>query len=131
MALPVRKNKAPPPPYGCPIAACMTVLGGAWTPAVLWNLSGGPRRFNELMSDIPGISAKVLTTRLRELEDQGIVTRAVRPTSPPSVEYALTDLGGELIPAIEAIVRVGHKLKARKGEAASCSASPAASRAPA
>jgi len=131
MALPVRKNKAPPPPFGCPIAECMSVLGGAWTPAVLWSLSGGPRRFNELMSDIPGISAKVLTTRLRELEDQGVVARAVRPTSPPSVEYALTDLGGELIPAIDAIVRVGHKLKERKGESAGCSKGPGSSQAPA
>lgn len=61
--------------------------------------------------DIPPISQKVLTTRLRELESRGVITRTVMPTSPPSVEYALTDLGAQLIPAIESIVEVGHQLK--------------------
>lgn len=115
MPLAVRKSKAPPPPYGCPLMECMALLGGAWTPNVIWSLSGGARRFNELRVDIPPISAKVLTARLRELEEKGLVTRDVRPTSPPSVEYALTELGRELIPAITAIVDVGHKLKIRNG----------------
>jgi DNA-binding HxlR family transcriptional regulator len=53
----------------------------------------------------------VLSARLRELEQRGVVTRTVLPTSPPSVEYALTELGGELVPAIRAIVQVGSKLK--------------------
>jgi DNA-binding HxlR family transcriptional regulator len=91
----------------------MAILGGAWTPNVIWYLSGGPRRFSELRVDIPPVSAKVLTARLRQLEDKGVITRAVKPTSPPSVEYALTDLGRELVPAIEAIVKVGEKLKRR------------------
>lgn len=89
----------------------MAVIGGAWTPNVIWSLRAGPRRFNELRSDIPPISAKVLTTRLRELEARGVVLRQVMPTSPPSVEYSLSELGAELIPAIEAIVHVGHNLK--------------------
>lgn len=89
----------------------MAFLGGAWTPNVIWNLSGGPRRFGELRSDIPRITAKVLSARLRELEDKGVIERAVMPTSPPSVEYCLTPLGRELIPAIDAIVKVGQKLK--------------------
>jgi DNA-binding HxlR family transcriptional regulator len=57
------------------------------------------------------VSAKVLSARLRELEGKGVITRRVMPTSPPSVEYSLTDLGRELIPAINAIVGVGLKLK--------------------
>lgn len=52
--------------------------------------------------------------RLKRLERDGILTRQVMPTSPPTVEYALTDLGHELTPAIEAIVQVGHKLKRRR-----------------
>jgi DNA-binding HxlR family transcriptional regulator len=115
MVLPVRKNKSPTTPNECPLTECMAILKGAWTPNVLWYLSGGPRRFSELQIDIPQISAKVLTTRLRQLEAKGVVVREVKPTSPPSVEYTLTDLGGELIPAIEAIVQVGHKLKQKKG----------------
>jgi len=110
MALKVRKSKAPPPPKGCPMGACMALLGGAWTTNVVWQLSGGPRSFGELTRDIPGISPKMLTARLRELETKGVVSREVAPTSPPSVEYALSALGQELIPVIDAIVRVGTRL---------------------
>jgi len=113
MALKVRKNLSPPPPNDCPLSKCMEVLGGAWTPNIIWNLSGGPRRFNELRIDIPRVSAKVLTARLRALEAKGVVLREVKPTSPPSVEYSLTDLGEQLVPAINAIADVGHKLKTR------------------
>lgn len=89
----------------------MAVIGGAWTVNVIWHLRAGPRRFSELRVDIPPISPKVLTARLRELEARGVVHREVKPTSPPSVEYSLTPLGSQLVPAIEAIVTVGHKLK--------------------
>ena len=92
----------------------MRVLAGTWTPNVIWHLSGGPRRFGELRVDLPRVSAKVLAERLRTLEEKGVITRTEMPTSPPSVEYALTDLGSELIPAIAAIVRVGERLKARR-----------------
>ena len=111
MGLKVRKSKAPPPPPGCPMAACMAVLGGAWTPVLIWKLSGGSRRFGELQRDIPGISPKMLTTRLRDLEDKGVVVRAVMATSPPSVEYSLSELGRELIPVINTIVRVGTRIR--------------------
>jgi len=111
MALRLRKSKAPPPPPGCPMAACMAVLGGAWTPSVIWKLSGGPRRFGELYRDVPGISPKMLTARLKELGEKGVVIRKVVPTSPPSVEYSLSMLGRKLVPVIDAIVRVGTRLK--------------------
>jgi DNA-binding HxlR family transcriptional regulator len=111
MALKIRKNLSPAPPNECPLSKCMEVLRGAWTPNIIWNLIGGPRRFSELRVDIPKVSAKVLTARLRDLEAKGVVRREVKPTSPPSVEYSLTDLGQQLIPAIDAIAAVGHKLK--------------------
>ncbi len=114
MALKVRKNRAPPAPPACPLTECMSLLGGAWTPNVIWNLSGGPRRFGELRRDIPRISPKMLTARLRILEEKGVVTREVVPSSPPSVEYELTELGGELIPVINAIVKVGTRLKQKQ-----------------
>ncbi len=112
MVLKVRKNRSPQPV--CPVGQCMALLGGAWTPNVIWYLSGGPRRFSELKLDMPPISPKMLSARLKNLEAKGVVHRAVVPTSPPSVEYALTDLGRELVPAIEAIVRVGDRLKRRR-----------------
>lgn len=94
----------------------MALLGGAWTPNVIWHLSSGPRRFSELRLDIPPVSAKMLSARLKELEEKGLVERRVQPTSPPSVEYSLTEFGEELLPAIRAIVEVGRRLKQRKGE---------------
>lgn len=93
-----------------PLSTCMKLVGGAWTAEIIWDLSDGPRRFNELRQGIPGVSAKVLTQRLRRLESYGIITRQVISSSPPSVEYRLTKLGGELKPAVESMVRVGEKL---------------------
>lgn len=109
MGLPVRKSKVTPPP-ACPLTESLALLRGAWAPNVIWYLSGEPRRFGELRHDIPRISARVLSARLRELESRGLVTRHLLATSPPSAEYALTALGRELLPAIEALARVGRKL---------------------
>ena len=106
-----RKNRTPHPL--CPLSDCMAFIGGAWAPNILWSLANGTRRFSELRSDIPLVSAKVLTQRLRELEERGILSRAVMETSPPSVEYALTALGLEFMPVIQAIAEVGQRLKAR------------------
>jgi DNA-binding HxlR family transcriptional regulator len=93
------------------MGTCMKLLGGAWTPEVVWQLSGGPRRFGELRKDIPRISPKMLSTRLHDLEEKGVVRRTVMPTSPPSVEYALTELGAELVPVINVMVKVGTRLR--------------------
>ncbi|MCX8507307.1 MAG: helix-turn-helix domain-containing protein [Rhodobacteraceae bacterium] len=117
MALKIRKNRSPRPL--CPLGECMSVLGGAWAPNVIWYLSAGPRRFSELRQDIGDVSAKVLTQRLRELEERGVILRRVMPTSPPSVEYELTELGREFRPVIESIVAAGHRLKARTAALAS------------
>lgn len=114
MPLKVRKNKTPPPPGACPVGQCMALLGGAWTPDIVWHLSGGPRRFGELRVDIPPISPKMLSARLKSLEQKGVIQRDLVDTSPPSAEYSLTDLGRELVPAINAIVAVGEKLKRRE-----------------
>jgi DNA-binding HxlR family transcriptional regulator len=111
MALRVRKSRAAPAPPHCPLSECLKLIGGVWTPNLIWHLRGGARRFGELRVDIPKISAKVLSARLRRLEADHLVLRQVLPTSPPSVEYSLTPLGEELLPAIDAIVRVGEKLK--------------------
>lgn len=111
MGLKLRRNRSGPPPNRCALTECMGLISGAWAPNVIWYLRAGPRRFNELRSDIPPVSAKVLSQRLRELEQRGVVVRSVQPTSPPSVEYALTALGTELIPALAVIVDIGHKLK--------------------
>lgn len=112
MGLPVRKSKVSTTPV-CPITESMGLLRGAWAPNVIWYLSAEPRRFGELRHDIPRISARVLSARLRELEARGLVTRQVLDSSPPSAEYALTSLGRELLPAIRALANVGQKLIAQ------------------
>lgn len=118
MSLKIRKNRSASPPEPCELTECMAIIAGAWAPNVIWHLRAGPRRFSELRIDIPPVSAKVLSQRLRELEARGVISRTVQPTMPPSVEYDLTPLGRQLVPALSAIVEVGHKLKAvRTGDA--------------
>jgi DNA-binding HxlR family transcriptional regulator len=111
MSLKIRRNHSPPPPEPCRLTECMAIIAGAWAPNVIWSLRAGPRRFSELRIDIPPVSAKVLSQRLKELESRGVLDRTVQTTTPPSVDYRLTDLGQHLIPALQAIVEVGHRLK--------------------
>lgn len=118
MGLPVRKSKVAAPPPACPLTESLTLLRGAWAPNVIWYLSAEPRRFGELRHDIPRISARVLSARLRELESRGLVTRRVLNSSPPSAEYALTELGREMLPAIHALASVGEKLISQWGAVA-------------
>ncbi|HVM31784.1 MAG TPA: helix-turn-helix domain-containing protein [bacterium] len=105
-----RPNKSGPAPDSCPLEGSLKLLAGAWTPKILWYLRLEPRRFGDLKRDLGTISAKVLTTRLRELEKRGVVIRTVMPTSPPTVEYALTELGAKLNPVLDSIVEVGRQL---------------------
>jgi len=116
MGLPLRKSKVDPPP-SCPLTRSLLLLRGAWAPNVIWALSGEARRFGELRHDIPMISARVLSARLRELEARGLVSRHLLDTSPPSAEYTLTELGREVMPAIKALIAVGHKLPEVDGRA--------------
>ncbi len=108
-----RLNRVAPPPETCPLTLCMGYLNGAWTANILWYMSNGPRRFTELKQDLLGVSAKVLTQRLRRMERDGLVRRCAVRSSPPSVEYSLDELGKELLPVLQALVQVGHKIKVR------------------
>ncbi len=110
-----RKSTVDPLPE-CPLTVCLSIIGGAWTPNIIWFLRDEPRRFSELKDDVVGISPKMLTERLKKLEQYQIISRTVMPTSPPTVEYALTDIGKELIPAIDALVAAGHRLKEKGGD---------------
>src|SRR5918994_4430218 len=102
-----RPSRVDEPPDKCPLTECMSFLGGAWTPNVIWYLREGPRRFNELRGDVAGVSAKVLSQRLQRLQADGIVERRVMPTAPPTVEYKITDPGREGLPAGDALVAGG------------------------
>jgi DNA-binding HxlR family transcriptional regulator len=89
----------------------MELISGAWTADVIWYLRAGERCFSELQGDLRGVSAKVLTSRLRKLEAAGVVRRSRKETSPPTVWYALTPAGGELLHALNAVVEAGQRLK--------------------
>lgn len=81
------------------------LIGKRWTGAIVRTLLSGPRRFNELLTQIPGISDRLLTERLRELEGAGVLRREVLPESPVRVQYELTTCGEELRPALDEIER--------------------------
>ena len=76
------------------------MIGKRWSGAILWALSEGPHYFAELSQAVPGLSDRLLSRRLRELEDEGIVKRSVHGGTPPRVSYALTEKGNALGPAI-------------------------------
>jgi DNA-binding HxlR family transcriptional regulator len=106
-------SKYGPPPADCPVAECLRLLSATWTPEILWFLHAQSRRFGDLKRDLAGISAKMLTVRLRELERRGAVQRTVKPTSPPTVEYSLTELGRRFVPVLEQIAVMGGVLTGR------------------
>ncbi len=111
----IEKDCAGPDHGGfCPIHEGLRILQGAWTPEVLWQLRQGPKRFGELRRALGRISAKVLTTRLRELEQRGLLERRVLNSSPPAVEYRLTDLAHEIQPVLCSIADLGSKMHARQ-----------------
>lgn len=91
----------------------MHLLGGRWRLLLASYLVDGPKRFNELRRDVPGISQRMLTLDLRALEDAGLVKRTVYPTVPPKVEYELTVDGMRMKPVIAAVKEFGLWLKAR------------------
>ena len=101
--------------YNCPVEAAIDVIGGKWKAVILWWLYQRTRRFAELRRKIPGITEKMLTQQLRELEADGVVSRKVYPTVPPKVEYSLTEYGRSLKRALQAICEWGQKHMERTG----------------
>src|SRR6516225_427711 len=104
--------------YNCPVEAAIDVIGGKWKAPILWWLNQRTWRFAELRRQIPGITEKMLTQQLRELERDGIVDRRVYPTVPPKVEYSLTAYGRSLKRALRAICDWGRNHMERIGAVA-------------
>lgn len=93
--------------YSCPVEATIDVIGGKWKPLILFYLMQRTLRFSELKRHIPGVTQRMLTKHLRELEAAGIVHREVYPVVPPRVEYSLTEFGQSLQPVLDAMVEWG------------------------
>lgn len=101
--------------YHCALDVTMELVGGKWKTIVLWYLRKDKKRFSELRKLIPGITEKMLSLQLRQLERDGFVARTVYPEVPPRVEYALTPLGRTLLPLLEEIARWGRMMGEQQG----------------
>jgi DNA-binding HxlR family transcriptional regulator len=95
--------------FGCPIQATSNVLTGKWKVLIVWHLGFGSRRFAEIRDLLPGVTEKVLTDQLRQLERDGIIIRVSSHTVPPRVDYSLSHAGHELIHVMEAMCAFGTK----------------------
>jgi DNA-binding HxlR family transcriptional regulator len=99
----------------CPVKLTASIIGGKWKPPLLFHLEGRTRRFCELQRLIPGLTKKMLTQHLRELERDGIVHRKVYAEVPPRVEYSLTRHGESLKPILKLMSAWGTRHRARYG----------------
>jgi len=95
----------------CPVEVAVDVLSGKWKVLVLWYLQDHKRRFNELQRLLPGVSQKVLSEQLKELERDGIIKRRVYPEIPPKVEYELTNKGAKVKPILNSLFTWGLTLR--------------------
>lgn len=111
---PSKQPKNTPPPKAdedftaadasnCPVECTLGILGGRWKVLILRELFKGTKRFSELQRGIQGVTQKMLTQQLRELERDGIVQRKVYAQVPPKVEYSLTECGESLKPVLDAM----------------------------
>jgi DNA-binding HxlR family transcriptional regulator len=98
------------PTGGCnSVQTTLKVLGGKWKPLILFLLSGGTMRFGQLKKAILGITQKMLSQELREMESDGLIQRKVYPVVPPKVEYTMTPYGKSLEPILKSMSQWGKK----------------------
>ncbi len=101
--------------FHCPVELVIELISGKWKLLILRELMSGTKRFSQLQRSIPGITQKMLTKQLRELERAGLVRRKVYPEVPPRVEYSLTELGRSLEEIFEAMHRWGERYMKEMG----------------
>lgn len=102
-AAPARKLPA------CPVETTLTLIGDKWNVLILRDLLPGTKRFGELKKSIGNVTQKVLTAQLRQMEENGLLTRTVFAEVPPHVEYTLTELGYSLKPILDAMWTWGEE----------------------
>ena len=104
-------NEKPLP--ACPVETTLSLISDKWTVVIIRDLLTGTKRFNELMRSVTGITQKVLTSHLRNMEANGLLVRKVYPEIPPKVEYTLTETGYSLKPILDAMYTWGENYKAK------------------
>ena len=97
----------------CPVETTLTLISDKWKVLIIRDLMPGTKRFGELKRSIGGVSQKVLTSQLRQMEESGLLTRRVYPEAPPKGEYTLTELGVSLKPVLDAM-HWGEEYKSRR-----------------
>lgn len=102
-------------PNHCPVETTVATIAGRWKALILWHLNQGPARFNALRRLIPGVTQRMLTANLRELELDGLVERRVLEVVPPHVEYSISARGASLMPILDAMAVWGQALEAERG----------------
>lgn len=95
--------------FGCSIEAALEAIGGKWKGVILYHLTDGTRRFNELRRLMPAVTQRMLTRQLRELENDSIISRRVYAQVPPKVEYSLTEFGTSLLPVLRELETWGNR----------------------
>ncbi len=95
--------------YECPVTFCVKIIGGKWKPIIIYLIRKGGNRFGILYNGIDGITKQMLTKQLRELENDGVLSRKIYPEIPPRVEYSFTKYGKSLFPIIDAMSNWGLK----------------------
>ena len=95
----------------CPVETTLTMISDKWTVLILRDLLTGTKRFGELKKSLSGVSQKVLTAQLRQMEENGLIERKAYAEVPPRVEYSLTPLGQSLKPIMDAMVVWGEQYK--------------------
>jgi Predicted transcriptional regulators len=93
----------------CPMDITINILSGKWKISIIWHLTKGIARFNELQRVLTNITQKTLTMQLRELERDGIIYRKVYPEVPPRVEYGLTKVGESIKPILSSMCEWGKE----------------------
>jgi DNA-binding HxlR family transcriptional regulator len=101
---------------GCPVEITLALLGNKWKVLILREIFTGTKRFGELSRGVPGISQKMLTQQLRQMEQDNLVHRKVYAEVPPRVEYSLTDIGRSLSPILDAMHKWGTKYRMLNGK---------------
>jgi DNA-binding HxlR family transcriptional regulator len=103
--------------YPCTVSVAMDLIGGKWKAVILYHLKDADKRYNVLRKEMRGVTERTLSLQLKQLEEDGLVSRQVYGEKPPiKVIYSLTDFGKSCIPLLDAIVGWGNQIALQKGE---------------
>lgn len=103
--------------YPCTVSVAMDLIGGKWKAVILYHLRNTEKRYSELGKEMVGVTERTLSLQLKQLEEDGLISRKVFGEKPPiKVVYSLTDFGKSCIPLLDAILKWGNEVAQQKGE---------------